>query len=329
MTLKETLATFACGAATIVTMHMLMADVGAQGDDDDKLIACINSEKAMRVINPEASCAAGEKKIPLKLPKVPRECDKAREANIADLQKRIAELEGRGDERLLDRTAMAPFEVVNEAGIVVFSVKAPDVGGFPGATEIFNETGGRVAVVAANAEGGSMSVESGVSRPYSGSVSGAAVSANLHAFGEYADLSVSVGTTKKLDLGRRSDGRYSFRVYGNNEAIVAGIGESDAGSGVALVADAKGQARATLNCTAGTVSGEARILDGSDKVIASLSGAGQAGSGVFQLRNNADIVMVEAGVLPSGIGAVRAGPGAFQHGLHWIGLPASWIEGKK
>jgi hypothetical protein len=329
MTLKETLATLACGAATIVTVHVLMADVGAQGDDDEKLIACINSENAMRVINPEGSCSAGEKKIPLKLPKVPRPCEKAREANIADLLKRIAELEGRGDERLLDRTAMAPFEVLNEAGIVVFSVKAPDVGGYPATTEIFNETGGRVAVVAANGEGGSMGVESGVSQPYTSGVSGAAASAALHAFGEYADLSVHVGTKKKLDLGRRSDGRYGFRVYGENDAIVAGIGESDAGSGVALVADAKGQARATLNCTAGTGSGEARILEASDKVIGLLSGAGQAGSGVFRLSNNTDTVMVEAGVLPSGIGAVRAGPGAFQHGLHWLGLPASWIEGKK
>jgi hypothetical protein len=329
MTLKETLTTFACGAAAIMTMHVLMADVGAQGDEDEKLIACINSEKAMRVIDPEASCVAGERKIPLKLPKVQRPCEKARAVDIAGLQRRVAELEGRGDARLLDRTAMAPFEVVNEAGIVVFSVKAPPEGGLPAATEIFNETGGRVAVIAANAEGGSVSVESGVSQPYTSNVSGAAARATLHAFGEYADLSVSVGTVTKLDLGRRRDGRYGFRVFGDSEVIVAGIGESDAGSGVALVADATGQVRATLNCTAGTASGEARILDASDRVIASLSGAGLNGSGVLQLRNNADTVMVEAGVLPSGIGAVRAGPGAFQHGLHWIGLPASYIEGKK
>ena len=39
--------------------------------------------------------------------------------------------------------------------------------------------------------------------------------------------------------------------------------------------------------------------------------------------------MVNAGVFPSGIGAVRAGPGAFQHGLMFIPLPASYIEGKK
>ena len=320
MTLKETLATFACGAAAIVTMHLLMTEVGAQGDDDEKLIACINTDNAMRVINSEGSCAAGERKIPLKLPKVQRPCDKAREPDIAGMQRRVAELEGRGDSRLLDRTALAPFEVVNEAGIVVFSVKGPSAeGSFPAATEIFNETGGRVAVVAANAEGGSMSVEA----------EGGAAMATLHAYGEYADLSVKVGSTVKLDLGRRSNGRYSFRVYGDSDAIVAGLGESDAGSGVAMVADAKGQMRASLSCSAGSASGEARIIDGSDQVVASLSGAGVNGTGVLQLRNNADVVMVEAGVLPSGIGAVRAGPGAFQHGLHWIGLPASFIEGKK
>ena len=224
---------------------------------------------------------------------------------------------------------MAPFEVVNEAGIVVFSVNGPSPGAQVGGTEIFNETGGRVAVIAANSEGGSVSVESGVSRPFTNEVSGPAVSANLHTFGDYADFSLRVVTQKKLELGRRENGRYALRMFGTQEKVVAGLGESDDGLGVATVSDASGNPRASLNCTAGTASGEARILDAAGKVVASLSGAGIGGSGVLQLRNNADTVMVEAGVLDTGIGVVRAGPGAFQHGIMFLGLPASYIEGKK
>ena len=329
MRVKDTIAAFACGAVAVIAWHALIADVGAQAGDEDTLIACIDRENAMRVIAPEGSCAAGERKIPLKLPKVEKPCDKARQANIDGLRQRIAELEGRADQRVLDRKALAPFEVVNEAGVVVFSVKGPAEGGQVATTEIFNDTGGRVAVVAASDEGGSVSVESGVSRPYVGDVTGPAVATTLHAFGNYADLSIRVRADKKLELGRRPDGRYGLLLYGAGEDVVAGLGESDAGSGVALVADAQGNTRVSVNCTAGTGSGEARILDAAGKIVASFSGAGLGESGVLQLRNNAEVVMVEAGVLQTGIGAVRAGPGAFQHGLGFLGLPASWIEGKK
>jgi hypothetical protein len=96
-----------------------------------------------------------------------------------------------------------------------------------------------------------------------------------------------------------------------------------------MVYDAAGLPRAAVNVESATSSGVARILDGGGKVVASLRASGSGGSGLLQLRNNADVVMVEAGALESGIGVVRAGPGAFQHGLGFLGLPASYIEGKK
>jgi hypothetical protein len=310
-------------------MRVLIVDVGAQSEKDEPLIVCANSEGVMRVIDPDGACAAGERKIPLRLPKVELPCEKAREADIGALQRRIAELEGRADERLLDRKALAPFEVVNEAGIVVFSVKGTSPGDHVAATEIFNDTGGRVAVIAANSEGGSVSVESGVNRAFTGEVDGPAVSANLHTFGNYADLSLTVVAEKKLELGRRENGRYALRLFGAQEKVVAGFGESEGGAGIALVADANGNPRAAINLLTEGGSGVARIIDGAGKEVATLSGAGAAGSGLLQLRNNADTVMVEAGVLDTGIGVVRAGPGAFQHGKMFVGLPASWIEGRK
>jgi hypothetical protein len=48
---------------------------------------------------------------------------------------------------------------------------------------------------------------------------------------------------------------------------------------------------------------------------------------LLQLRNSEGVTMVEAGTIKS-VGLVLAGPGAFRHGLHFVGLPASYIEGK-
>jgi hypothetical protein len=319
MRLKQMLTAFGFGAVASVIAHTLIVDLDAQSGEDDKLVVCVNTEGTMRKIDPDASCRAGEQKLPLKLPKVQLPCEKEREADIAKLQNRIAELEGRGDERILDRTAMAPFEVVNEAGIVVFSVKAPPSGDYVVATDIFNETGERVAHFAANDEGGGFGVESGVSN----------MSAGIIAFGNYADFSVRGATGKKLEMGRRENGRYGLRIFGAPDKMVAGIGESEGGSGIAVVADAAGNPRVAINLLTESGAGLARIIDASGNAVATLSATGQGGSGLLQLLNNADTVMVEAGVLDTGIGVVRAGPGAFQHGIMFAGLPASYIEGKK
>ncbi len=39
--------------------------------------------------------------------------------------------------------------------------------------------------------------------------------------------------------------------------------------------------------------------------------------------------MVEAGVVPQGFGVVRAGPDGFSPGVGLLGLPGSYIAGKK
>jgi len=326
MTLRETLSAFAFGAATMVAIHVCFVGVAAQqGGDDDVLDVCVNGDGVMRRIAPAANCAAGDRRIRLKKPDVEPPCEKERKADVAALQQRVAALEGRADERLLDRTAIAPFNVVNEAGTTVFSVKqqGPQL---PIATEIFNDTGGRVAIIAANEKGGAVTLLSGASGP-----KGIGPSAALSTFGEYADFSVHGSAGKRLEMGRRLEGgRYGLMFFGAGEKTVAGFGESQAGTGIAVVFDADGKPRASMYVDSGTTAGVAHITDAAGKSVAVLSGRGSGGSGLLQLMSASDVVMVEAGVLDTGIGVVRAGPGAFQHGFGpMIGLPASYIEGKK
>lgn len=320
---------FAWGMAAAVAAHVWLAEVDVRAEDDEVVDVCVNAEGVMRMIDPEATCAPDERRLRLKEP--PEPCPERPKADLEGMQRRVAELESRGDERILSRTAIAPFEVVNEAGITVFKVDAPGPeGSLPATTVISNDIGARVAVIAANDSGGAVTVESGTRRPVADGVSASAVSAMLNAFGQYAGVDILVGSNRRVDLGRAESGRYGLRIYGPNGKMVAGVGESQAGSGLVMVLDAAGNHRARLSRDAATGAGVVAVTNAAGLDVAVLSALGYGGSGLLQLRNQWDVVMVEAGTLDTGIGVVRAGPGAFQHGLGpMLGLPASYIEGKR
>jgi hypothetical protein len=75
-----------------------------------------------------------------------------------------------------------------------------------------------------------------------------------------------------------------------------------------------------------TSDGAFSIRSASGTTIARL-GEGNAG-GLFQLANSGGNAMVDAGVLPSGAGAVRAYPlGSPSAGL--LGMPGTFIMGRK
>lgn len=332
MTWQEALSRCCCGAVLVLVAHAWFGAVAAQ-QPEDAVDVCIDEGGEMRLIDSDGTCGGGERQVRLKHPQVERPCEAANLAAVETLARRVAELESRGDERILDRTAIAPFEVVNEAGTPMFSVTPPDAGNPIAGANVFNETGARVANIAMNLEGGSVNVHSGAVRPYlppSGDpIDVSAVSATLSAFGEYLGVTVYTQSDIRLTLGRRSTGRYGLEVFGKSGKAVAGFGESQAGSGLAMVFDATGLPRAAVNVESATGSGIASVVDAAGQVVTALRANGSGGSGLLQLRNNADVVMVEAGTLDTGIGVVRAGPGAFQHGLGFLGLPASYIEGKK
>jgi hypothetical protein len=335
MRLKEAFSTFALGAAVVVVAHMSFAEAAAQCVEEEAVDACVNSDGVMRVIDSGGSCG-GDQQVRLK-PRVEKPCEPEEPQDVEALRRRVAELEASVSEPTRDVVGVAPFEVVNEAGVPVFKVSPWTPGDPQASTEFFNEVGKRYAVIVQNQDGGSLGVQSGAERPSGwtrdngeqGTVE--ASWASLKSFGEYSDLSVEAKSAPRIRMGRRDTGRYGFSVVAENDSakVIAGFGESQAGSGIAMVYDLAGLPRASLWLSDGTGSGSANILDATGKNVASLIAAGFGDSGLLTLRNNAGETMVEAGTLNTGIGVVRAGPGAFQHGLHWIGLPASYIEGKK
>lgn len=321
---RESLWAFALGVTTVAVAHTMFVDVAAQADED-AVVVCANPEGVMRQVGSSATCPTGERRLVLKPPKYERPCERELLPDLAAFGRRLETLEGRQDEHLLDRTAIAPFHVVNEAGINVFSVEAN--GSDAATTTIANATGAAVARVLASPVGGDVSVLSGVLRPGTFSAETPGVQSSLFSFGDRSGLDVLVGATTPVTLGRR-EGTYALALS-RMGIQVAAIGESSVGSGLAMVNDTDGNTRVSLHPTDQTGPGIARIVDAAGKTVAALSATGPGGSGLLQLRNDADVVMVEAGMYKTGIGAVRAGPGAFQHGKGFIGLPASFIEGAK
>ena len=323
MVFKESLFAFALGVTTVAAAHTMWVQVAAQSEED-AVVVCANPDGVMRQVGTSSTCPAGDRRIVLKPPKYERPCEQERKPDLAALGRRLDTLEGRNNARLLDRTAKAPFHVTNEAGINVFSV---ETGSDNASTTIANAIGAPVARIGAYPTGGDLSVMSGSVRPATYSAERTAIQSSLFSFTDRSGLDVVAGAMTPIRLSKR-DGTYALAVSlkGN---LLAALGESTVGSGLAVVNDTDGSTRASVHPTEQTGPGIARIIDGDGKTVAALSATGPNGSGLLQLRNNADVVMVEAGMLPSGIGAVRAGPGAFQHGLGFVGLPASYIEGKK
>jgi hypothetical protein len=327
MAVKETLVAFACGVAAMVMAHTLFVDLDAQVSTDDVIDVCVNDDGVMRVVDVDASCSPGERRVRLKQPEVERSCDQERQADVAALRNRIAALEAHTDEGAMEK-ATAPFEVVNEAGVVVFSVVEPN-GDLPGLTRIFNETGGRIATIAARTTGGEVSVSSPGPPVGASPGSGSGVNATLAAWGDYSDLTVTTNSNTRLQLGRRrQSGNYGLSTFNAGGTLAAGLGSTKDGAGIALIFDALGKTRIALESEA-SGPGLVRVFDAAGKPVAALTGNGAAGSGLLQLTNSAGVPMVNAEVFPSGVGAVRAGPSAFQHGVMFTGLPASYIEGRK
>lgn len=324
MTARDTLLAFACGVTVTAATHTLVVDLKARAAGSEAIDVCVNGEGVMRL---GGTCAPGEERVRLKEPDVERSCEQEQQPDIAGLRNRIAALEAKTDEGDQEQ-ATAPFQVVNEAGIVVFSVDEPKGADLPALTQFFDETGARIALVAARTAGGEVSVSS--ARPANGTSQGTSgVDATLSAWGDYADFSVTVNSSNRLELGRRrAFGNYALTTFGADARRAAAIGSSNEGSGIAVVFDELGRSRVALHCETALGAGVAAVYDAATRPVASLSGTGVVDTGLLLLTNSTGDPMVRAEIFPRGIGAVRAGPGGFQSGVMFIGLPASYIQGR-
>jgi len=324
MNVKETLFAFVLGAASIFGMHMLYIEVDAQADDE-AIVAAVNDEGRMRLIDADENPEPGERKVILRPPPYEPPCEAKVKADVAGLRSRIAALEAGTDEGANEK-ATAPFEVVNDRGTTVFSV-VEQPGDLPALTRFFDDTGARVAMIAARGAGGEVNVFSARPSVADGTRT-SGVETTLSAWGDYADVSVTVNSDLRFRVGRRPKGNYALSMFGPAGKLAAGLAETDYGAGLAAIFDAAGTTRVALHTGTADGPGLIQVFNPAVLPVATLSGDSNAASGLLQLTNKSGDPMVTATVLSSGVGVVFAGPSAFQHKLMFTPLPGSYIQGR-
>jgi hypothetical protein len=215
---------------------------------------------------------------------------------LNDLERRISELEQKHP----------LMEVVDSQKRTIFRVS-------PRQAAIVNEGGPVVAAMAAT-EGGGMFTAQTLDR---------SLIISLGISGANTGVEIKQGGTARLALGTTGKlTNYSLRVLGA-DGVIAGIGESKAGTGIMSVGDAMGHTRASMMLAGGKAA--VAIYNSGSTGILSLTQS-ESGAGLLAIGDAKGDPMVKMGVNGT-YGVVLTGPKA---GLPYVpssGLPGSYLLG--
>lgn len=233
------------------------------------------------------NCPAGQEKVELEIedPRLCELCDPLADQQpgdqtgnpaIDDLARRIRELENE-----------SYFEVVDKKERPIFQIK-------PGGARYLNRDGKPVGLLGTPAAGGFLTLQDPVNR----------LAATISASGANAGVLVNDGFTNRLELATRNGGPHALRLPAAG-GMVAGLGQSRAGSGAIVVGNAGGTTLGSLTTT-----------DGRGMVAINANGAkggvglleATIGGGMFELSNAAGMTTVEMGHRSHRFGVVVAGP---------------------
>lgn len=312
-TLRKYLVFGIAGAVIVPLATWLMTTVTGQQPRQvaNGLFVCVGPDSVLRV--PKGACPPDSSPVTLDQPRVekvePPDDEDSLDPNsnakkpggpnseeVVALERRIEKLENRSQ-----------FQVVDEENNVIFSVA-------PGSVQVYNEGQTPVAAMLATSEGGEY-----VTRSVDGSQS-----AYIGTYGARAGLRLKEGNLSRLELLRQTAGNYAFRLPSAN-GVIAGIGESQAGSGALIIGDIGGQKRAGM-IVGQDSKGIIGIFNGSGNAILSLT-EGATGGGLFVIGNPNSAPMVKMGVKADRYGVVLAGPRAGFPLIPSSGLPGSYILG--
>jgi hypothetical protein len=313
---------FAFGCLTAFVAGRMTTTLRAQtGADGPGVIhVCVASDGALRVTPPGTPCPAGQRGMFFKkvgsmgTPQAVSSGSSptSSDARIRSLEQRVAALEGQAARTGLTRRVTAPLEIVDRNGRPVFSVGEDRV------ARLYNMNGKNVVRLNAGDTGGSV-----ITNNAEGSVIAAMGATNTEANVKIQETAGSI-VRAELGSGTTTNGTYRLAFSTKDGKSVAKIGQNEQGGGSAWVADANGIVRAVMSTTKDK-KGYVSVDNAAAISVATLT-EGEHG-GVLALTDSGGEVMVDAGVLPTGAGVVRAGPGSFMMAAG-VGLPGSFIMGK-
>lgn len=311
---------FVSGCALTGMMTSVTGDLQASKNAIDPATAlrvCLMSDGEMRVITQSNPCPPEQDSLYLQRSdsdSPPLAAPSTDEEEIADLASKVRALEREAERGALTETVAAPFTVEDDSHNPIF--------------EITSEKGVNLALLydashqpavslAGNANGGQVSAGGASARVYVGS------------FGDGQGIRILDNAVPRVDLGNKKDGPYEMRIFNAQHQSVAAIGENTLGSGTAVVANVDGEIKATVGVTADGHG--AFSLFNAQKMIGNLT-QGDFGGGLLALwgpSGPSSMPMVAAGSTDKGVGLVQVGPNGFKAGIGVLGLPGSYLAGKK
>jgi hypothetical protein len=221
--------------------------------------------------------------------------DKTGNPEIDELSRRIRELE---DESY--------FQVVDKNERPIFEIK-------PGGARFLNRDGKPVALLGTPAAGSFLTLRDPVNR--------AAVT--ISASGSSAGILVNDGTTTRLEVATRNAGPYAMRLPAGG-GLVAGLGQSRAGTGALIIGNAGGTTLGSFTTTDGR--GIAAVnAHGAKGGVALLEAT--IGGGMFEISNASGNNAVEMGHRSHRFGVVIAGPYFNIPYVPRTGIPGNFFVG--
>ena len=212
-------------------------------------------------------------------------------------------------ERRLEELQQLPlFTVVDKDDHPLFAIS-------PGAATVYYPTTGAPAVtMRARAEGGTITAQAAnESQRFTVAVSPLR-----------SGLTVEKDGVIRADLGSGATGSHSLRIFTAESRLVAGIGESRAGSGAIVVQNRDGKPALSMRVTDGK--GDLDVFNPNGTAVLSLT-EGASGGGLLAICGPDGTTMVKMGVKDNRYGVVLTGPGAGFPLVPRSGLPGSYFMG--
>jgi hypothetical protein len=283
---------------------------------DDAVHVCAAPDGVLKLAA-GPSCPAGQTSLYLatagpltaKDDKKPGDTPAVIQKRIADLEKRIADLEAMAKKGELGNRVTAPFVVVDETGRPIFQVVRDQARLY--------DSNRKVVVAMGAVQGGGVFqaiTPDGTGRTSFGAIPG------------FSGVEIRLNEIPRVQLGQMPSNRAELKFLNGSGTMVAAIGQDKSDQGGAAIMDSLGNYKAELQL-APDRKGELLIIGGRGKGVAALTEGSYGGN--LSLWDVDGTGMVDAGVTSDGIGIVRTGPNWFKPGMGVLGLPGSYIVGKR
>lgn len=275
------------------------ADTSAAAQDDERLRPCVAPNGILYASTKSGPCLPGHRRLELEDDEEDGTCELCDPYEDQEGQEKASELEARID--ALEKTPY--FEVVDENDRVIFRVG-------PEGARLFDARSNPVADLGASSSGGWLTLRSGDA------------DLSLAATVDGSGIRIREAGVERMAAGSVNGGPYGFGVS-SPTSLIAGIGQSRAGSG-AVVVGTPTQLKATLTMNDGR--GMVSVFNQSEKDGAALTEA-RIGGGLLDLGMADGNAAVRMGHNGNRYGLVLAGPVLGLPLIPRSALPGSYFMG--